>query len=185
LRNKKVKRKTKETDITVDLELDGKASYRVDVPEVFLKHMLETLSRHSGFDLKVRASGDIDHHLIEDVAITLGAALRETIADSEIARIGTATVPMDDALVSVHVDLVDRPFVHIELEDVMYEHFLRSFAHEARITLHTQVHRGRDQHHITEATFKALARALREATRPAKATMSTKEKVDYEKSGGE
>jgi imidazoleglycerol-phosphate dehydratase len=174
-------RRTRETKVELELDLDGTGTFDVRIEDPFLRHMVETLARYSEFDLRIWAEGDIDHHLIEDVAITLGAALPKALGDSPIRRLGSATVPMDDALVSVHVDLVDRPYVHIELpEDDIYEHFLRSFAMDARITLHTQVLRGKDRHPITEATFKALGRALNEATRPGKGLLSTKSKVDFQ-----
>jgi imidazoleglycerol-phosphate dehydratase len=174
----KLSRETRETRIVLELDLDGKGEHDVDIKEPFLKHMVETLARYSEFDLSMEAEGDIDHHLIEDVAITLGSALKKAMGEGPVTRLGGATVPMDDALVSVHVDLVDRPYVHIELpHDEMYEHFLRSFAMDARLTLHTQVIRGKDAHHITEATFKALGKALHEATRPRKDILSTKRRV--------
>ena len=173
-------RKTRETKIAVEMDIDGVGNYDVKVPDPFLKHMVETLARYAEFDIELAAVGDIEHHLIEDVALTLGAALHEAIGDIPVARIGSATVPMDDALVSVHLDLVDRPYVHVELShDDMYEHFLRSFAMEARMTLHTQVLRGKDPHHITEATFKALGKALHDASRPRGTVVSTKDKVRY------
>jgi len=175
-----IARKTRETKIALELELDGEGKYDIKVPDPFLRHMLETLARYAEFDLDIAAQGDIDHHLIEDVAIALGTAVHKAVGDSPIARLGSATVPMDDALAAVHVDLVDRPFVHIELpQDDIFEHFLRSFAMEARMTLHTQVLRGKDRHHIIEATFKALGRALHQATRPKSKLVSTKDKVEY------
>ena len=178
----KISRKTRETRVELELDLDGKGKFDVKVDEAFLRHMVETFARYSEFDLRLKGEGDIDHHLIEDVAITLGAGLTKALGDTPVRRLGSATVPMDDALVSVHVDLVDRPYVYIELPpDDMYEHFLRSFAMEARITLHTQVVRGKDAHHITEAMFKALGKALHEATRPREDLLSTKKKVRYSK----
>ena len=178
----KISRGTRETRIVLELDLDGQGEHDVEIKEPFLRHMVETLARYSEFDLSMKAEGDIDHHLIEDVAITLGSALKKALDDAPVTRLGSATVPMDDALVSVHVDLVDRPFVHIELpHDEMYEHFLRSFAMDARLTLHTQVIRGKDAHHITEATFKALGKALHEATRPRKDILSTKRRVRFRK----
>jgi imidazoleglycerol-phosphate dehydratase len=125
------------------------------------------------------AKGDLAHHLIEDVAITLGRAFRQAIGDNPIKRISSRTVPMDEALVQVTVDLIDRPYVHLEVPDQAYEHFLRSFAMELRATVHTVVLRGKDSHHIVEATFKALGLALRDATAPAPSVMSTKSSVKW------
>jgi imidazoleglycerol-phosphate dehydratase len=176
-----IARKTNETKIALELNLDGTGKYDIKVPDPFLRHMIETLARYADFDLDITAQGDLDHHVVEDVALTLGSALHKALGDTPIARLGSATVPMDDALAAVHVDLVDRPFVHIELsQEDIYEHFLRSFAMEARMTLHTQVLRGKDRHHIIEATFKALGRALHQATRPKVSIISTKNKVNYE-----
>jgi imidazoleglycerol-phosphate dehydratase len=178
-RNAKVSRKTKETNVQVRLNLDGSGKVLCNVDDQFLRHMVETLGRYSGADLEVSASGDIDHHIAEDVAISLGRAYRDAVGDIPIARISSATVPMDEALVQVTVDLIDRPFAHLELPDVMYEHFVRSFAMELRATVHSMVLRGKDQHHIVEATFKALGLALKGATTPSGAPLSTKSKVSW------
>lgn len=162
-------RETRETQIALELDLDGAGSYDVETPIRFLSHMVETLARFGAFDLKLRAGGDDDHHIIEDVAITLGRTLREAMSVAHapvIRRFGHAVVPMDDALVAVTVDLVDRPFAETPLPDPMYQHFFRSLAMEARFTLHTVVQRGTDVHHTVEAAFKALGLALREALQP-------------------
>jgi imidazoleglycerol-phosphate dehydratase len=172
-------RQTKETKIEVVLKIDGSGASKVDLPDEFLRHMVETLAKYSGVDLKISATGDIAHHLIEDVAIALGRAYREALGDMPIKRIGSATVPMDEALTHVSLDLIDRPFAHLELPDLMYEHFLRSFAMELRATLHTMVLRGKDGHHIVEATFKALGLALKGAMAPADVTLSTKSGVKW------
>jgi imidazoleglycerol-phosphate dehydratase len=116
---------------------------------------------------------------VEDVAIVLGRAVREALGDGPIMRIASATVPMDEALVQVTVDLIDRPFVHLDVPDQMYEHFVRSFAMELRATVHTVVLRGKDQHHIVEATFKALGLALKDAMTSSATTMSTKSSVKW------
>jgi len=178
-RTAKVSRKTRETEIDIKLVLDGSGRCTADLQEQFLKHMVETLAKYSGADLDVSARGDIDHHLIEDVAIALGRAYREAIGDAPVKRIASATVPMDEALVQVTVDLIDRPFVHLEIPDRMYEHFLRSFAMELRATVHTIVLRGKDPHHVIEATFKALGLALRDAMAPSRVSMSTKSSVRW------
>jgi imidazoleglycerol-phosphate dehydratase len=176
-REAEVVRETKETKVEVRLGLDGSGESEVAIPDEFLRHMVETLARYSGVDMEVAADGDIAHHLIEDVAVTLGRAYREAMGEAPVKRIANSIVPMDEALVQVTVDLIDRPYVHLEVPDVMYEHFLRSFAMELRATVHTIVIRGRDDHHIIEATFKALGLALREALRPSKVVVSTKEDV--------
>jgi len=170
-------RETRETKVEVSLTLDGSGGSRATVPDEFLRHMVETLVRYSGADIEISASGDIAHHLIEDVAITLGRAYRQAIGETPIKRIASATVPMDEALVQVTVDLIDRPYAHLEVPDTMYEHFLRSFAMELRATVHTVVLRGKDGHHIVEATFKALGLALREAMEPKASVLSTKSEV--------
>lgn len=180
-RGSKVSRRTRETEVDITLVLDGSGLVECDIPDQFLRHMVETLSRYSGSDIKAKARGDIDHHLVEDVAIALGRAYRDAIGDAAVKRISSATVPMDEALVQVTVDLIDRPFVHLELPDKMYQHFLRSFAMELRATLHTVVVRGEDTHHIVEATFKALGLALKDAMSPAAKELSTKSKVDWRK----
>lgn len=172
-----LRRKTRETDVAVRLDLDGSGKYSIDLPDKWLRHMLESVARFGQFDLEIRASGDFNHHIVEDVALTLGKALREALQDRPVQRVGTATLPMDEALVTVSVDLVDRPYCQVDLPDEMLEHFFRSLALEARITLHNLVHRGKNFHHINEATFKAFGMALRQATRPAGELKSTKGKV--------
>ena len=172
-----VVRETRETKVEVSLDLDGSGEARVAVPDEFLRHMVETLARYSSVDLDAKADGDLAHHLIEDVAITLGRAYRQAMGDGPVRRIASATVPMDEALVQVTIDLIDRPYVHLEVPDIMYEHFLRSFAMELRATVHTAVLRGKDGHHIVEATFKALGMALREALEPKPSLVSTKSGV--------
>ncbi|UCE91920.1 MAG: imidazoleglycerol-phosphate dehydratase [Methanobacteriota archaeon] len=175
-----VVRETRETRVEVELSVDGAGAIDCDIGDDFLRHMVETLARYSEVDLVVTARGDIAHHLVEDVAITLGRAYREAIGDAAIRRMANAVVPMDEALVQATVDLIDRPFVHIDIPDEMYTHFVRSFAMELRATIHTVVLRGNDDHHIIEATFKALGRALGEAMAPAGRTLSTKSSVKWE-----
>ncbi len=172
-------RETRETKIKVKVKVDGGGECKWDISDGFLKHMVETLARYSGADIDMSARGDIEHHLVEDVAISLGRVYREALGSAPVKRIASATVPMDEALVQVTVDLIDRPFAHLEVPDLMYEHFLRSFAMELRATIHTMVLRGKDGHHITEATFKALGMALKDAMAPSKKVMSTKSKVEW------
>ena len=175
----KVSRETKETRVIAELKLDGQGASRCEIPDDFLRHMVETLAKYSGVELRISARGDIAHHLVEDVAITLGRAYRQALGDAPIKRIANATVPMDEALAQASVDLIDRPFVHLEVPDQMYEHFLRSFAMELRATLHTITLRGKDPHHITEATFKAIGLALKDAMTRTEDTLSTKSKVKW------
>jgi len=174
-----IRRRTRETDISLTIDLDGSGRSKVKVPDEFLRHMIETLSKYSGFDITLSAKGDIEHHLIEDVAITLGRGLREAIGDKPIRRIADAIIPMDEALVMASLDLIDRPYVDVDIPDIMFEHFFRSFAMEARATIHSQVIRGEDAHHIIEATFKAIGACLREATRLREDLLSTKSKVEW------
>ena len=165
----------------VRLDLDGTGKYSINLPDKWLKHMLESVARFGKFDLEIKAAGDFNHHIVEDVALTLGKVLRETLEGRPVQRVGTATIPMDEALVTVSVDLVDRPYCQVDLPDEMLEHFFRSLALEARITLHNLVHRGKNFHHINEATFKAFGMALHQATRPAGELQSTKGKVRWKK----
>jgi len=174
-----VQRGTKETQVRVKLRLDGSGKSKCDIPDEFLRHMVETLAKYSHADLEISARGDIDHHLVEDVAITLGRAYREAMGDEPVRRIAYALVPMDEALVQVAVDLIDRPYVEVELPDIMYEHFVRSFSSELRATVHSKVIRGRDAHHIVEATFKALGLAVKDAMAPASSALSTKASVEW------
>ena len=170
-----VERRTRETDISVELARDP-ASTEVATGRAFLDHMLITLARYSGLGLRIRATGDLPHHLIEDTAITLGNALLE-ILPATAARYGEATIPMDDALVQCVVDLGGRPYYRGRLPSTMYEHWMRSFADNARATIHIRVIRGRDRHHIVEAAFKALGLALRAALADSGAVFSTKGSV--------
>jgi len=141
--------------------------------------MLETFARYASMDLTMDASGDNPHHLVEDVAIALGAAFRQALGDVPVDRIASAMVPMDDALVTVALDIVDRPYCDADCPDTLYAHFLRSFAMSSGITLHVIIDRGFDDHHIVEATFKALGSALRKAIVPRENVLSTKDAVRF------
>ena len=169
-----LERKTKETTIHVTIDIDGAGSYDVKTPNRFLDHMVETWARYAGFDVKLRAEGDLDHHIIEDTAITLGQAFRKAFDQRPCVRIAYDFVPMDDALVLCAVDLVDRPHYAGELPVPIWDHFFRSFAMEARINLHFEQLRGRDTHHTIEAATKAFARSLRRALEPRTTLVSTK-----------
>jgi imidazoleglycerol-phosphate dehydratase len=182
-RTARVERATSETKLVVELDLDGTGAADVSTGVGFYDHMLTSLAKHSGMDLTVRAEGDLHidaHHTVEDVAIALGSAFAEALGDKQgITRYGDATVPMDEVLVQAAVDLSGRPyFVHAEPETMtpmigpdyptsLTRHVLESIAFHARIALHVRVlYAGRDAHHIVEAQFKALARALRTAVAP-------------------
>ena len=177
-RSATIERKTKETQIDLTLNLDGTGRYDVHTGVPFLNHMLELFTRHGFFDLTIRATGDVevdDHHTVEDVGLTLGKALRDALGAKEgIRRFGETTVPLDEALVQVVVDLSGRPFLAYDLKtrqtrigtfDVELIHdFLLALANEAGMNLHVRMLAGRNPHHIIEAAFKALARALDVAT---------------------
>jgi len=177
-RSATVARRTKETDIRLELTLDGQGRYQIDTGVPFLNHMLEILTRHGFFDLTVQASGDLEvdyHHTVEDVGLVLGQAFRDALGDKAgIRRFGEATVPLDEALVTVVVDLSGRPFLAYEVKikqakignfDVELIHdFLLALANQAGMNLHVRMASGRNPHHIVEATFKSLARALDLAT---------------------
>jgi imidazoleglycerol-phosphate dehydratase len=170
-----VTRASKETQIRVHLRA-GTGVAQVHTGEPFLDHMLVAFARYAGVDLDVQATGDLRHHLIEDVAIVLGQAVA-AFAPAGCARYGERTVPMDDALVQVVLDIGGRPYYRGPLPSSLYDHFLRSFADNARTTLHVRVIRGRDKHHIVEAAFKALGMALRDALAETGAVFSTKGSV--------
>ncbi|HEX3177291.1 MAG TPA: imidazoleglycerol-phosphate dehydratase HisB [Methylomirabilota bacterium] len=178
-RQARVERKTKETEIAIQLGLDGTGASKVTTPIPFFSHMLEAFSKHGLIDLAVEAHGDIEvdqHHTVEDVGIVLGQALRQALGDKKgIVRFGTGTIPMDETLVSAAVDLSGRPFLVFNVPvsrsrvsnfdlDLLVE-FFRAFAFNAEITLHVNMHYGHNLHHITEAVFKAVGRALAQATR--------------------
>jgi imidazoleglycerol-phosphate dehydratase len=174
-----VTRRTRETDVTVTLDLDGSGSATVATGVGFYDHLLTSLAHHALLDLEIRATGDLEideHHTVEDVALVLGAAFAEALGDrAGIRRFGDARVPMDESRASAVVDLSGRPYAVIDLpfrgERVgglplqLVEHALESFARTAGATLHLDAS-GRNDHHLAEAAFKALARALREASEP-------------------
>jgi imidazoleglycerol-phosphate dehydratase len=172
-----IRRQTKETDIRVRLSLDGKGTARVATGVPFLDHMLELFARHGLFDLEINCRGDLhidDHHSVEDVAIILGQAFFQALGDKAgISRYGFAIVPMDEALCRAVVDLSGRFYLVYEVKTrkqqignfsvELAEHFWRSFAESLRCNLHLDLLRGRNTHHILESSFKAVARALRQA----------------------
>ncbi len=175
-------RATKETTIDLSLDLDGSGETEVATGLPFFDHMVSQLGKHAGFDLRLDATGDLTvdgHHTVEDVAITLGEALREALGDKAgIRRFASGLFPLDEALVEVALDLSGRPYVawDVSLGEVlplgtppfdpqMAEHFWQSFATSAGITLHVSLRTGRNTHHVLEATFKGVARCLRDAVR--------------------
>jgi len=169
-----IHRKTSETDIELSLNLDGTGQCTVSTGVGFLDHMLRHIAVHGLFDLEIKAVGDLEidaHHTVEDVAIVLGQAFDQALGDRKgIVRMGSAYVPMDEALAFVAIDLSGRPYAVIAadwhtpsiglLPTTLIPHFLESFAFNARLNLHARVEYGRDDHHQSEALFKALGRAL-------------------------
>lgn len=167
-----VRRKTNETEVTIAPSAPGHAPV-LRTGQPFLDHMLNTLVRYSALDVSITATGDLQHHLIEDVAIALGMFVAEN-APAAAARYGERTIPMDDALVQCVLDLGGRPYYRGPLPSGLYDHWMRSFADNAHATIHLRVLRGTDRHHIVEAAFKALGLALRDALREESAVFSTK-----------
>jgi imidazoleglycerol-phosphate dehydratase len=177
-RSASIERLTNETQIKLTLEIDGEGKSEIQTPVPFMNHMLDLWTKHGVFDLKIEANGDIDiddHHTTEDIGICLGVAFKDALGDKKgIKRYGNAFVPMDETLAQVVVDLSNRPHLEFRAElpaakvgtfdtELVHE-FLWKFALESRMNLHVIVHYGTNTHHIIEAIFKALARALDEAT---------------------
>jgi imidazoleglycerol-phosphate dehydratase len=177
MRQTTLTRATAETDVTVEIDLDGSGTFDNDTGVGFFDHMLDQLARHSLIDMKVRAKGDLhidDHHTVEDVGITLGQALAKALGDKRgIRRYGACLLPMDDALVRCALDLSARPYLvwNVDLptdrigsfDTELVREFFQAFATQGGITLHVDMLHGINSHHIAEATFKSVARALREA----------------------
>ena len=172
-----VVRESSETRIRIELGTAGESV--IATTEPFLDHMLTALARYSGIAMQIEATGDLRHHLIEDVAIALVVAVA-THTPATCARYGERTIPMDDALVQVVIDMGGRPWYEGPLPSRMYDHFFRSFADNSRATVHVRVLRGSDRHHIVEAAFKALGLALRDAMATTSAVFSTKGAVRLE-----
>jgi len=172
-----VERATKESQVKVELNVDGTGITDIDTGVPFFDHMLSQLGKHGGFDLTIKTTGDLEidaHHTVEDTSLALGSAFREAMGDkSGIRRYGDALVPLDEALAQVAVDLSGRPYlVHdepslVELigsyDTTLTKHIFESFVANAHVTLHVRVLGGRNAHHVVEAQFKAFARALRQA----------------------
>lgn len=175
----KLKRETKETRVVAGVRIGGGAS-RIEVGDRFLAHMVDTLARYAGLEVDLEARGDLRHHLVEDVAITLGRALLEEVPE-RAARYGWAVVPMDEALAEAAVDVGGRPYYAGRLPSRLYTHFLRSFATNLGATLHVRVLRRADRHHGVEAAVKATGLALRQALVPGEGVFSTKGSVALER----
>jgi imidazoleglycerol-phosphate dehydratase len=178
-RSAALRRETKETTVDVSLSLDGSGTTTVSTGIPFFDHMLEQLGKHAGFDLSIEAKGDLDvdlHHTVEDVGIVLGNALREALGDRRgVRRFANALVPLDEALVQVALDLSGRPFLVYDVDPVsewigtfdpqLAEEFWKGFVDGARVTLHIRGVSGRNGHHVIEASFKGVARSLRDAVK--------------------
>jgi len=169
-------RDTKETSIRLSIRRD-ESGIDVDTGDRFLTHMVETLARYAGVGMKLQASGDLRHHLVEDVGMALGAALRRETPETA-TRYGSALVPMDEALVEAAVDVGGRPYYVGPLPSKLYEHFLQSLAVNMGATVHIRVIRGKDRHHTVEAAVKAFGLALRQAMSDGGAVFSTKGSVN-------
>jgi imidazoleglycerol-phosphate dehydratase len=179
-RSSTVSRTTKETDVRVELALDGRGTSEADTGLPFFDHMLQQLGKHAGWDLTVTSKGDLDvdgHHTVEDVGLALGQALAQALGDKAgIRRFGSIVVPLDEAAVEVALDLSGRPFVlhevDVPVETIgtfdtgLVEDFVRAFAQAAELTVHVRLRSGRSPHHVVEAEFKALAKALGDACAP-------------------
>ena len=194
-RKAQIIRKTKETDITVSLNLDGQGAYDIQTSIPFLDHMLSLFAKHGLIDLKIKAKGDIEidyHHTVEDIGICLGDTLKKALGNKKgIKRYGNVTVPMDEAIASVTLDISERPYLVYKVilpkkskiknfDADLVEDFLQAFVSRSGVTLHVAVPYGRNIHHIIEAIFKALGRALSQAVRVdprIKGVMSTKGKL--------
>ncbi len=177
-RKAKVKRKTSEVDVSTEINIDGSGNYQIATGVAFLDHMLEQFSKHGYFDLILKAKGDIEidyHHTVEDVGITLGDAIGKALGDKKgITRFGQAFVPFDESLVFAAVDLSGRPYCVYnvqtpkskvgEFDTELAEEFFKSFSNSLKCNLHIELKYGDNLHHIIEATFKAVARALDNAT---------------------
>jgi imidazoleglycerol-phosphate dehydratase len=177
MRKAVIERKTAETEISVEIDLDGKGEGRIDTSIPFLDHMLSLFSRHGLVDLDIRGRGDTavdDHHLVEDMGICLGQAVRKALGERKgISRYGSAEVPMDESLCNVAMDLSGRPYLVWraelgeqkigEFDPTLLREFFKSFSDHSGITLHINLRYGTNRHHMAEAIFKAFARALRKA----------------------
>lgn len=175
MRKAKITRKTKETDIILSLNLDGKGDSSLDAPKGFFNHMLETFARHSLIDLNIKAAGDIEvdfHHIVEDIGICLGRAFNDALGDKkQINRFGWAAVPMDEALTLCSIDISGRPAFKYnvklknskvgEFDTELVKEFFKAFSDNAKITLHINTYYGTNSHHIIESIFKSFSQAVK------------------------
>jgi imidazoleglycerol-phosphate dehydratase len=178
-RRAELRRETKETTVDLTLTIDGSGTTRVSTGIPFFDHMLEQLGKHAGFDLEIEARGDLEvdlHHTVEDVGIVLGNALRDALGDRRgVRRFANSLVPLDEALVQVALDLSGRPFLVYDVDPIsewigtfdpqLAEEFWKGFVDGARVTLHLRSITGKNGHHVIEASFKGVARALRDAVK--------------------
>ena len=178
-RTAKLERKTNETNISIELNLDGRGSYDLETGVGFLDHMLAHISKHSGIDLKIKATGDTyvdDHHTVEDVAICMGNCIEQALGDKRgIIRYGSASIPMEDALANVALDISGRAFCVYNVsypspkigtfDTELIEEFMRALSNSCRVNLHVNVPYGTNSHHIAEGVFKALGRCLGQAVK--------------------
>lgn len=193
MRRAKIERRTKETNVEVDLNLDGNGEASIETELPFLSHMLELLARHANFDLTLKARGDLEvdaHHTVEDIGIVLGQALRQAIGSRKgINRYGFSLVPMDEALALVALDISGRPYLSYEvkfsqvkigqLDTDLFHDFFHAFVNHSAITLHIKTLSGRNDHHLIESVFKGLAKALEMAVSLTRQNLpSTKEIID-------
>jgi imidazoleglycerol-phosphate dehydratase len=177
MRSSEMNRTTKETDVNLGISLDGTGDVALDFSPIFMQHMLAAMAVHASFDLKIEAQGDLQHHIIEDIALCLGKTIRDCIDDvNMIGRFGDAIIPMDCSLALVAIDICNRPSAVIDfcakdtrVEDTLVEdieHFLKSLATALAASVHVKVLYGENDHHKIEAAFKALGKALKQAVRP-------------------
>jgi imidazoleglycerol-phosphate dehydratase len=172
---KVVERTTKETAIRVEAAIGGGTAV-VDTTVPILDHMMTALAKYGGIDLTIKARGDLRHHIVEDVALTVGQAIAALVPNGA-ARYGERTVPMDDALVQAVIDVGGRPFYKGPIPSTFFEHWMRSFCDAGKFTLHLRVLRGEDRHHVVEAAFKALGFSLAQALADTGSVFSTKGNV--------
>ncbi len=186
MRKAKNSRKTSETDIKIELNLDGSGENNINTGISFFDHLLSNFSKHSLIDLKIQAKGDLEvdeHHTVEDVGLVLGETIDKALKDKKINRMSSICVPMDDALSCVYIDISGRPYLKYdakfryekigELRPELLEHFFRSISEKAKLNLHIKVEYGKDDHHMAESMFKAFSKALKIAITPEKRLKST------------
>jgi len=193
MRKGNIQRKTKETEIEIDVNLDGKGNYKIETNFPFLSHMLELFAKFSGIDIKIKAKGDIEvgpHHLVEDTGICLGQVIKQALGDKKgISRFGFSSMPMDETLINISVDISGRPYLVFNVPDIgkkedileigETKEFFVGFVNHSGITLHINFLYGSNLHHINEAIFKGVSFALKQAIKKKGEKLpSTKGKID-------